>query len=417
VFASVFYKSPKEYVKNTNFRIEEEKMAVIIQQVVGQNYNNKIYPVISGIAQSYNYYPISYMKPTEGIAQLALGLGTLVVEGAQSYRFSPRYPELNPPSSSAAGFMKKSQNYFYALNLSNLDLEITNDEKFSLKRFELTEAETDGTLFFVGSTFSGGDNAIRDTLSIKGPRVVTFANILKYNIFPLAEILKELLKIGRHAFGSHIEMEFAVNLYKEKTRKPEFYLLQVRPMVVGQEDVDVAIDDIPQPKIFCSSIHSMGNGSYNDIYDIVLVDPESFDISKTRIIAEEVGGINKKLSDENKPYILIGYGRWGTSDPWLGIPVEWHHISSARMVIEANLDGFHIDPSLGSHFFHNLTSLGMGYFHIKKTTPSKREFIDWEWIKSQQILEQTKYVKHFRFNAPLGVKINARNSRGVILKP
>ncbi|MGD2085582.1 MAG: PEP/pyruvate-binding domain-containing protein [Candidatus Aminicenantes bacterium] len=417
VFASVFYKSPKEYVRNTNFRIEEEKMAVIIQQVVGQNYNNRVYPVIAGTAQSYNYYPISYMEPEDGVAQLALGLGTLVVEGAHSHRISPRYPEMNPPSSSAAGILKKSQNYFYALDLSDINLKITNDEKFSLKRFDLEEAEKDGTLFFVGSTFNGEDNAIRDTLAIKGPRVITFANVLKYNIFPLAGILDEILKIGKQAFGSHIEMEFAVNIYKDKTRKPEFYLLQIRPMVVGQEDVDVAIDEIPRQQIFCSSVHSMGNGVFNDIFDIVLVDPDAFDVSKTRLIVEEVGAINKTLVEENRPYILMGYGRWGTSDPWLGVPVEWHHISNARIVIEANLEEFLVDPSQGSHFFHNLTSLGLGYFHIRKPTPGEREFIDWEWIKNQRVYQETKYVKHLRFSNPLQVKINARHSRGVILKP
>jgi len=417
VFASVFYKSPKQYVKNTNFRIEEEKMAVIIQQVVGQNYNNKVYPVISGTAQSYNYYPISHMEPGDGVVQLALGLGTIVVEGAQSYRFSPSYPEMPPPFSSALEFTKKSQNYFYALDLSDLNLKITNDEKYSLKRCELADAEEDETLFFVGSTFSGEDNAIRDTLSIKGPRVVTFAPILKFNIFPLPTVLQEILKIGRHSFGSHIEMEFAINIFKNKTKKPEFYLLQVRPMVVGQEDIDVGLEEIKPDQIFCSSTHSMGNGVVKEIFDIVLVEPETFDISKTRLIARDVGEINKKLAQENKPYILIGYGRWGTSDPWLGIPVEWHQIANARIVIEANRDGFHVEPSQGSHFFHNLTSLGLGYFHIKKTTPSPEEFIDWDWIKEQKVSWKSKFVKHFSFTKPLEVRINAKKSQGVILKP
>ena len=417
VFASVFYKSPKQYVKNTNFRIEEEKMAVIIQQVVGQTINNKVYPVISGAAQSYNYYPISYMESGDGVVQLALGLGTIVVEGAQSYRFSPKYPEMPPPYSSALEFSRKSQGYFYAIDLTNSNLKITNDEKFSLKKYDLAEAEKDGTLFFVGSTFYGEDNAIRDTLSIKGPRVVTFAPVLKFNIFPLPMVLEEILKIGRQAFGSHIEMEFAVNIYQDKTRKPEFYLLQVRPMVVGQEDMDIELDEIKPEQIFCSSTHSMGNGMVKDIYDIVMVDPETFDISKSRLIAHEVGEINKKLAAENRPYILIGFGRWGTADPWLGIPVEWHQIANAKIVVEANREGFHVEPSQGSHFFHNLTSLGLGYFHIKKTVPTPEEFIDWDWVKTQKIQEMSKYVKHFRFAKPLEIRINAKKSRGVILKP
>lgn len=415
VFASVFFRSPKEYVKNTNFRIEEEKMAVIIQQVVGQNYNGKFYPVISGTAQSYNYYPISHLEPEDGVVQLALGLGMLVAEGGPTFRVSPKFPAMNPPYSSAAEFMQKSQNYFYALDCTDMNLKIAPDEKFSLHQHDLSEAESDDTLFFVGSTFYGEDNAIRDTLSIDGPRVVTFANILKYNVFPLPEILDEILGIGRDAFGSHIEMEFAVNIYKDKTRKPEFYLLQIRPMVVGQEDTDVALDGIGTDDTLLCSSHTMGNGINDTLYDLVYVDPDTFDAANSRKIAEEVGNINKAMAEQKRNYILIGFGRWGTSDPWLGTPVDWYQISNARMIVESNLPGFNIDPSQGSHFFHNLTSLGLGYFHLKKQT--RDEFIDWQWIKSQPPLKKGKYVTHLRFKQPLVAKINARNSRGVILKP
>lgn len=414
VFASVFYKSPKEYVKNTNFRIEEEKMAVIIQQVVGQEYNGWFYPVISGTAQSYNYYPISHLEPEDGVVQLALGLGMYVADGAQTFRVSPRFPEMNPPYSSAAEFMRKSQSFFYALDMTNEDLRINKNEKFSLNRRDLSEAENDGTLFFVASTFSGEDNAIRDTISIPGPRVVTFANMLKYNVFPLAEILEEILKIGRESFGSHIEMEFAVNLFEDKSRKPQFYLLQIRPMVAGQEDVEVAFNDVEPEEVLCRSNHTMGNGVIDDLTDVVFVDPETFDISQSRLIAAEVGELNKKLSTEHRNYMLIGFGRWGTTDPWLGIPVEWHQISNARMIIEANLGNFNVDPSLGSHFFHNLTSLGLGYLHISK--PSDQDFIDWEWLKGHRNLVRKRYVKHVRLKQPLKIKINARDSKGMILK-
>jgi len=416
VFASVFYKSPKEYVKNTNFRIEEEKMAVIIQQLVGQNYNNRYYPCISGTAQSYNYYPISHMEPEDGVVQLALGLGVLVAEGGSVFRVSPKYPEMNPPYSSALEFMEKSQGYFYALDLHDMNLKVINNEKFSLSRCTLSDAEKDGTLFFVGSTFSGEDNAIRDTLTITGPRVVTFANVLKYDVFPLAEILGEILEFGRKSFGSHIEMEFAVNLFSDTTRKPEFYLLQIRPMVSGQEIVELNHEEeMRTDNLLCSSFHSMGNGVFKDIYDVIYIDPEQFDAGKTRLIAAEVGDMNKILCDEKRNYILIGFGRWGTADPWLGIPVEWHQISNARLIIESNLKGFNIDPSLGSHFFHNLTSLGMGYLHIKKT--SDKEFVDWEWLKKHTPLHETKYVKHLRMTQPLVARINARLSRGIIQKP
>ncbi len=415
VFASVFYKSPKEYVKNSSFRIEEEKMAVIIQQVVGQQHQHHFYPVISGVAQSFNFYPISYMEPAHGIVELALGLGAIIADGGPSFRFSPRFPEMNPPYASPDDFLKRSQNYFYALSLSRPDITVKRDEKHTLKRLDLEVAERDGTLFFVAGTFSAEDNAIRDTIAIKGPRVVTFANVLKYNLFPLADILNEIFKIGCDAFGSHIELEFAVNLYKDKARKPEFYLLQIRPLVGGQEDIEVSFEENNNSEDWlCVSRHAMGNGVIDDVCDLVYVDPDTFELSRTRAIADEVGRLNQRFIEENKKYILIGFGRWGTNDPWLGIPVEWYQISRARVIVESNLDGFVVDPSQGSHFFHNLVSLKMGYLHIRKTT--EEEYILWEWIRPQEPLFKGKYIRHIRTQKPLLVKLDGRKSLGVIFK-
>ncbi len=383
VYASVFYKSPKEYVKNTNFRIEEEKMAVIIQQIVGSEYNDKFYPVISGVAQSYNYYPISHMEPEDGIVQLALGLGPIIVEGGQVYRFSSKYPEMNPPYSDAAEFLKKSQNTFYALDIRNSPQSIGTDEKFSLKSYGLKDAENDGTLFYVASTFSSQDNAVKDTISIDGPRIITFANILKHNLFPLADILNEILEIGSKSFGSHIEIEFAVDLSKNRNKVPEFYMLQIRPMVAGGESADIQFDKKNTHHMICSTRHPMGNGKISNIRDIVYINPDKFDISKSRIIAQEIGSINKNLVEEKRKYLLIGFGRWGTSDPWLGIPVEWHQISGAQVVVESFINDFRIEPSLGSHFFHNMISLHMGYFHISDRVED--EYINWDWLKKQKI--------------------------------
>ncbi|MDQ1355506.1 MAG: hypothetical protein QG657_5816 [Acidobacteriota bacterium] len=415
VFASVFYKSPKEYVKNTSFRTEEEKMAVIIQQIVGQVHNERIYPVVSGVAQSYNYYPFSHMDPDDGVVEMALGLGVTITDGGKTYRFSPKYPEMPPPFSSAADFLKKSQSHFYALDLSNNGVKINRDEKFSLVKLPLAEAESDGTHYYVASTFSGEDNAIRDTIAIDGPRVITFAGLLKYKIVPLPEILNEILKVGRDSFGCHVEIEFALNLFNDKQEKPVFYLLQIRPMVTGRESVEISMEDIEPADVLCMSVHSMGNAVFKDLYDLVYVDPATFDLAKTQLIAQEVGELNKTFIAENRNYILIGFGRWGTSDPWLGIPLEWHQMSRARLVVEANLGNFKIEPSLGSHFFHNLTSLGLGYFHIANS--SSNEFILWDWLKEQPVYRETKYVKHLRFPGPLQVKIDARGARGVILKP
>ena len=416
VFASVYFKSPKEYVKNTYFRIEEEKMSVIIQQVAGQRYEDYFYPVVSGVAQSYNFYPISHMEPDDGISHLALGLGMTIVEGERVYTFSPRYPNMNPPYSTPLEFVKNSQTVFYALDMSESEIKIVENEKFSLKKLSLEDAERHGTLFFVGSTYSGIDNAIRDTLSIKGPRVITFANILKYNIFPLADILTEILKIGFKAFGSHIEIEFAVNLFSDKERKPEFYLLQIRPMVVGSESIEIDIKEDEFNNAFISTEHSLGNGVYDDLDTIVFVDPDKFDISKSVQIAREVGEINEYFKKKNKNYVLIGFGRWATSDRWLGIPVDWSQISQAKVIIESNTDKLIVEPSHGSHFFHNMIALRLGYFHIRRNR--ENEFINWDFIKKDKsrVKEFSEFVSYVEFNEPFIVKINGRTSRAIIFK-
>ncbi len=416
VYASVFFKSPKEYVKNTNFRIEEEKMAVIIQQIAGMKFEKRFYPVISGVAQSYNFYPFSHMEADDGIVQLAIGLGMTIVEGGHVYRFSPKYPNMNPPYSNVSELIKNSQSSFYALDMSMGDVADFSDEKFNLIKCDLTSSEKDGTLFFAGSTYSKNDNAIRDTISIKGPRVVTFANILKYNIFPLADILNEILGIGRESFGSHIEIEFALNLYRDKNKKPEFNFLQIRPMVTSVENLNILPEEINHEELFLSSIHPLGNGIFSDIKDIVYVDPEKFDISRSREIAVEIGMINSQLNSAERRYILIGFGRWGTTDPWLGIPLDWHQMSGAKVIIESNMGKFKVEPSQGSHFFHNLISLQMGYMHIKGN--DKRDFIDWNWLKEKKRGgNDFNFISHIEFKKPVVVKIDAKNSIGVIYKP
>jgi CheY-like chemotaxis protein len=415
VFASVFFRSPKAYVKNTNFRIEEEKMAVIIQQIVGQKFGDKYYPIISGVAQSYNYYPISHMEPEDGVVQLALGFGYTIVEGAHTHKFSPKYPDMNPPYSSAVEWMKNSQNYFYALNLADPSIKTVKDEKFSLMKLNLSDAEAHGSLFFVASTFSAQENAVKDTISITGPRIITFANVLKYNVFPLTEILEKILRIGRSSFGSHIELEFAVNLFRKKEKRPEFHLLQIRPLVGGREHTDVSLDKVDEKQIICMSHHVMGNGIFDEISDLVYIDPDAFDIGRSRLMAREVEEINQRFIEEDRYYILIGFGRWGTADPWLGIPVEWFQISRARVIIESDLNQFVVEPSQGSHFFHNLVSLRMGYFHIKPR--DNTECINWTWIKKQKHHDRKQFIRHIRFPHPLVVKIDGRLKKGAVFKP
>jgi CheY-like chemotaxis protein len=414
IYASVYFRSPKAYVKNTDYRIEEEKMAVIIQQCTGTQYGNYFYPVISGVAQSYNYYPMSPMKPDEGVVHLALGLGKLIMDGERNYLFSPRHPGMNLPYSSVQECFENSQNTYFALNLKNNNLTLSPDENVNLVKLDISQAEKDGSLFFVGSTFSPQDQIIRDSLSTEGPRVITFANILKYNIFPLPDIINELMELGYRAFGTHVEIEFSVNLFRNNTKKPEFYILQIRPMVTGSESMEIEIEQQDIDRAICYTTHAIGNGVISNLHDIIYVDPDSFDLVRSDQIALELEELNHLFLTENNHYILIGFGRWGTSDPWLGIPVDWHQVSRAKVIIESQFNDLKIEPSQGSHFFHNLVSLKLGYFYIKGKPFS--DFINWPWLKRRKVLHKTPHLKHVHFSRPLEVKIDGKTSRGIILK-
>ncbi len=415
VYASVFYQSPKRYVKNSDLRIEEEKMAVLIQQLVGELHGDIFYPAISGVAQSYNFYPISYMKPEQGIVSLALGFGRAVVDGEQVYRFSPAHPRMSADFASPGDFLKKSQNQFYVLDFENQAVDICRDPGCTYRRCALARAEKDGTLSFVGSTYSRENDTISDTLSFPGLRLVSFAPVLKYGLFPLADIIKDIFVLLKNAFGSEIEIEFAVNIPVDRKKEIEFYFLQVRPMVSGRELQDVRVNDYSDQETLCKSRHTIGNGIFQDICDIIFVDPDQFDLGKTPIIASEIGALNQLLFNEERKHILFAFGRLGSSDPWLGIPLTWSQMSQAKVVIEADRDNLQVEPSLGSHFHHNLVSLRMGYLHIGKASAS--EFVDWAWLKEAPVIRQTQYARLVRFESPLTVKIDGRSCQGVILKP
>ncbi|HPR64764.1 MAG TPA: DUF5752 family protein [Thermoanaerobaculia bacterium] len=415
VYASIYYSSPRQYVKNTNYRIEEEKMAVMIQRVVGSEHDGIFYPSISGVAQSYNFYPFGPMKQEDGIAFLALGLGRAIVEGGKSFRFSPHHPQMNPPYVSLQSFMKNTQTDFFALDLSNPDMSVSSEETFSLVRCPLERAEKDGTLRSVASTYAHQDHAIKDTFSVKGPRVVTFAPILKHENYPLAEILQDILAMGQTAMGTPVEIEFAMNLPQDPRKRAAFYLLQIRPMVADQINQEVRIEAEDSDQALCLSHRAMGNGQFDNIRDLIYVDPEAFDIHKTRDIAAELSTMNGKLDKEGRPYILMGFGRWATSDPYLGVPVQWHQISAARVFVEANSEKLTVEPSQGSHFFQNMLSLRLGYFFIDR--PGNENRIDWEWLMNCKVKSKGTYLRHLRFDRPLLVKLDGRTSRGVILKP
>ncbi len=416
VYASVFSQSPKQYAQNADLRIEEEKMAVLIQQLVGEYHGDVFYPVVSGVAQSYNFYPISYMEANEGIVSLALGFGKTVVEGEQVYRFSPVYPKMNPPYASPSEFLRKSQLNFYALDLSDSSKQLVTDDGCTYRKLDLKRAEQDGVLRNIASTYSSENDAINDSYMAAGPKVVTFAPILKYNLVPLADIVKDLFQMNKYAFGTDVEIEFAINIPTDRSKKAEFYLLQVRPLVVGKEAVEVKIDETTAGDLICESCHTIGNGIYQDIHDIIFVDRSSFETSKTTKIAAEIGILNKQLFNENRKCILIGFGRMGTSDPWLGIPLAWSQMSQAKVIVEADLDILAVEPSLGSHFHHNLTSLKMGYLHIGKVG-TRRESVNWEWLEQAPVYEKTEHVKLIRSDKPFQVRIDGRRGVGVILKP
>jgi hypothetical protein len=405
--------APRSYAKSTLHRIEDEKMAILIQQLAGSEYGHYFYPDFSGVAQSYNFYPISYMKPEEGIVHIVLGLGKTVVEGGKTLRFSPRYPQLLPQFSTVDEILKNSQRLFYALKMDAFPDNFGSVNDATLARLEIDETLDQDPVKFLSSTYIPEDHRIRDAVMASGQPVLTFAKILKYKSFPLPDIVSELLEMGRKGMGGPVEIEFAVNLAFKANQKAEFSLLQIRPMALGPQNIDVEIDDREIAKAFCFSSNAMGNGEFLDITDIVLVDPDRFDPARTVDIAAEIGRINKQLMQQKRKYLLIGPGRWGSADRWLGIPVGWNDISGVGAIIEAAHDKLQADPSQGTHFFHNITSLGISYITI---TGNGENFIDWQWLKSLPPKVETAFLKHLRLDAPLTIKIDGRKSRAVLIK-
>ena len=414
VYASVFYDAPVQYARNADIRIEEEKMAVLIQELVGETYGEHYYPAISGVAQSYNFYPYEPMKPEEGTVSLALGLGKSIVEGERVHRFSPAHPRLNPLFAGPADYLKKSQNTFYAINLkTSAGIQLQADDNYGYERLPISRADEEQALEYVGSTYVAEDDCIVDTVNRPGPKVVTFAPILKYGRLPLTEIVQDFLRLGKMAFNANVEIEFALNVPKDSTKPKEFYFLQIRPMVVGREAVQVQIDDAGAA--WCFSRRTIGNGSFQDIHDILAVDPTTFQLADSRQIAQEIGELNQLLTEEGRRCILIGFGRIGTSDPWLGIPLNWAQMSRAQVIVEADRRDLRPEPSLGSHFFHNLTATNMGYFHIQYNNEQEAR-LDWNWLLAQPVYRQTPHVRLIRRDNPFLVKVDGRSFQGVIYK-
>ncbi len=411
VYASIFTESAQAYFDAVNYKIEEEKMAVVIQEVVGHDYNDKYYPSVSGVAQSFNYYPISYMKPEDGFSVAAIGLGMYVVGGENSYRFCPQYPNIN--SATINDQIRDSQKHFYAIDLTKKDFDLVADgEDAAIKRFRVKDAEEDGTLEHLASTYLMENDDLIPGIQAKGPRVVDFANILKYNYLPLAETLQVLLKLFKEAMGSPVEIEYAIDLEKAENGLPTFYLLQIKPLIRMEEKVEIDLGSVGEDKILMYAERGMGNGKIENIRDVVYVDPEKFDRMKTKQMAAEISSLNRYFEEQGKGYVLIGPGRWGSRDPYTGIPVLWANISKARIIVEMGLPDFPLDASLGSHFFHNVTSMNVGYFSVPHNSASAK--LKMEMLKKQTLKTETEFVRHVEFDAPLSVLMNGRGRKALI---
>ncbi len=407
VYASTFFREAKDYIKITGQSPSDEKMAVIIQEVVGDRHGDRFYPNISGVARSYNYYPFGGAQPEQGVVSLALGLGKTIVDGGKSWTYCPVYPTVGPPYGSVSETLKQTQTEFWAVNMGRPPEHDPVRESEYLIEANLNDAEYDGTLDCVASTYVAQNDRIVIGTGSKGPRVLNFAPVLRLDDIPLNDLILKVLSVCEERTGKKVEIEFAVEIGTEV----RFGFLQVRPMVVAEGGVVVTEDDLSCENLLIASDIVMGNGQIESIKDVVYVRPENFLAKNTRAIASEVESINRRLVSECKPYLLIGFGRWGSSDPWLGIPVNWSQIAGARVIVEATLEDMNVDPSQGSHFFHNITSFQICYFSVHHAGEYK---IAWDWLNAQPAVEETDFVRHVELNSPLVVKVDGKNRQGVV---
>jgi CheY-like chemotaxis protein len=415
VYASTFYQCAKDYFNATDYQLEEEKMAVILQKMVGTQHGSRFYPDFAGVAKSYNFYPMPPQKALDGIVSVALGLGKTIVDGGVTVRFCPKYPNHLLQFFSTAEALHNAQTRFFALDLNDSPSQAAETRDMLVKDFGLEEAEEDGTLHHIASTYSPENDAMYDGTSRAGLRIVSFAPILRNKTFPLPRIIELLMDMGSWGMGTPVEMEFAVRMSVLTGQPKEFALLQLRPLGLSKDASPLEIEDVSKNRLICRSNQVLGNGITGDIYDIVYVDVERFKRAKSRDAAFEVMHFNEKLTAQHKPYLLIGVGRWGSLDPWLGIPVKWDQISGARVIVEAGFKDMEVDPSQGSHFFHNITSFRISYFTINSMTQDG--FVDWEWLRANPVVEEKEFVRHLCLTKPIVAKVNGHQNKGIILKP
>ena len=422
VYASVYYKDSKAYMTATSNVIDQEKMAVILQEVVGHQYGTHYYPTFSGVLRSLNYYPIGDETAEEGIASLALGLGKYIVDGGQTLRVSPYHPTQVLQTSEMETALKETQTRFYALDMSHVGDDFKVDDGFNLLNLRVKEADKDGSLQGIASTYDPSDQIIRDGIYEGGRKVISFCGVLQQGVFPLPEILQMVQKLGSEEMRRPVEIEFACNLFNQEltasSQQPvgDFYLLQIRPIVDSKQVLDEDLAAIPDEQCLLRSANSLGHGIYEDVVDVVYVKTnDDFTAANNPYIADDIERINRKFLDNGGSYVLVGPGRWGSSDYWLGIPVKWPHISAARVIVESGLKNYHVDPSQGTHFFQNLTSFGVGYFTINTYTGDgifQKEILD-----SMPAVEETQYVRHVRFDRPLKIMMDGKKQQGVVLLP
>lgn len=415
VYASTFFKSSKAYMKATRNVIDEEKMGIIIQQVCGKQYGQRYYPTLSGVARSINYYPVGPEKTTDGIANIALGLGKQIVEGGTSLRFSPKYPRNILQLHDAETALKSTQKEFYALNLDPAAFKLCINDCINLQHLKIKDAEADKSIKHISSTYDLHDNTMRDGSDYDGKKIITFANVLKYNAFPLAQILETLLDIGAKEMNNPVEIEFAANLDVNPGEPRIFNFLQIRPIVENEEVVEYDFSHENKNNWLLYSNTALGNGHIKDVYDVIYIKPETFDPANNKIIPQILEKINNSFIETDKNYILIGPGRWGSSDPWLGIPVKWAQISQARIIVESGLSNYHVDPSQGTHFFQNLTSFRVGYFTIN--TSINDGYFDINYLNSLPSIYEDNYLRHVKCQSGLTIKVDGKNNKAIIYKP
>ncbi len=414
VYASVYYKDSKAYMTATRNVIDQEKMAVILQEVVGAEHGDRYYPNISGVLRSINYYPIGDETSEEGIASLALGLGKYIVDGGQTLRVSPYHPTQVLQTSEMETALRQTQTQFYALDMKDVGTDFRVDDGFNILKLKVKDAEADGTLNYISSTYDPYDQVIRDGYYEGGRKVISFCGVLQQNVFPLPELMQMAMKYGAEGMKRPVEIEFACNLNADRTG--EFYLLQMRPIVDSKQVLDEDLASIDDSKCLLRSHNSLGHGISEDVVDVVYIKTDdNFTASNNPRIADEVERMNRKFVAEGKNYVLVGPGRWGSSDYWLGIPVKWSHISAARVIVEAGLKNYRVDPSQGTHFFQNLTSFGVGYFTIN--TYKGDGIYQKELLDAMPAVDETKYVRHVRFSRPLKIMMDGMKQEGVVLLP